>query len=67
MTVLVWACTPKNEEKPPKSYSIQQFMDVVPINGGAFSPDETKILITAVRPEFLMQLKLISIPVNKRR
>src|SRR6185369_3207274 len=47
LTMLVWACAPKNDEKPPKAYTIQQFMDVVPINGGAFSPDETKILINS--------------------
>src|SRR5882762_731392 len=47
--VLIFAgsCAPRNEEKPPKLYTIQQFMDVVPINGGAFSPDETKILINS--------------------
>lgn len=44
---IVSACAPKNAEKPPKLYTIQQFMDVVPINGGAFSPDETKILINS--------------------
>jgi dipeptidyl aminopeptidase/acylaminoacyl peptidase len=45
--IFVTSCAPKNEEKPPKLYTIQQFMDVVPINGGAFSPDETKILINS--------------------
>jgi len=47
LVVLVFACSPKSDEKPPKLYTIQQFMDVVPINGGAFSPDETKILINS--------------------
>jgi len=41
------ACKPKETEKPPKAYTIQQFMDVVQIAGGAFSPDETKILISS--------------------
>lgn len=44
---LAWACAPKKEEQPPKLYTIQQFLDVVPINGGAFSPDETKIMINS--------------------
>jgi Tol biopolymer transport system component len=45
--LFVASCAPKTEEKPPKLYTIQQFMDVVPINGGAFSHDETKILINS--------------------
>jgi dipeptidyl aminopeptidase/acylaminoacyl peptidase len=44
-TVLVWSC--KEAEKPPKQYSIAQFMDVVQISGGSFSPDDSKILITS--------------------
>lgn len=41
------SCKPKETEKPPKAYTIQQFMDVVQITGGAFSPDESKILISS--------------------
>jgi dipeptidyl aminopeptidase/acylaminoacyl peptidase len=44
-TVLVWSC--KEAEKPPKQYSIAQFMDVVQISGGSFSPDDSKILISS--------------------
>ncbi|HTH57524.1 MAG TPA: alpha/beta fold hydrolase [Cyclobacteriaceae bacterium] len=47
LSLLFWACAPKNNEKPSQLYTIQQFMDVVPINGGAFSPDETKLLINS--------------------
>ncbi len=41
------ACTPKEAETPPKLYSMAQFMDIVQINGGSFSPDETKLLISS--------------------
>jgi hypothetical protein len=40
-------CATEKPETPPKQYSIAQFMDVVQINGGAFSPDETKLLISS--------------------
>jgi len=40
-------CTTEKPETPPKLYSIAQFMDIVQINGGAFSPDETKLLISS--------------------
>ena len=33
------ACKTKESEAPPKLYSMAQFMDIVQINGGAFSPD----------------------------
>lgn len=39
--------TSEPSEKPPKQYSIQQFMDIVQINGGSFSPDESKVLISS--------------------
>src|SRR3712207_5874987 len=35
------------EDKPKKQYTIAQFMDIVQINGGAFSPDESKVLINS--------------------
>lgn len=45
---LVMTCkTSRTSEKPPKQYSIQQFMDIVQINGGSFSADESKILISS--------------------
>lgn len=44
---LVASCSRKAEEKAPPLYTIQQFMDIVPISGGTFSPDETKILISS--------------------
>lgn len=38
------SCSPSaNEEKPPKQYSVSQFMDIVQIGGSSFSPDENKI------------------------
>lgn len=46
-SLLVRCGNPKSEEKPPKQYSIAQFMDIVQITGGAFSPDESKILISS--------------------
>ena len=47
-TILVWNCkTSETSEKLPKRYSIQQFMDIVQIGGGSFSPDESKILISS--------------------
>jgi len=43
--LLVWSCSPSETyEKQPKLYSVNQFMDIVQINGGAFSPDESKIV-----------------------
>ncbi len=37
-------CAPSKQETAPKQYSVNQFMDIVQINGGSFSPDETKIV-----------------------
>jgi hypothetical protein len=39
------ACAPKKEQQAekPKQYTMTQFMDVVQIADGAFSPDESKI------------------------
>lgn len=40
------ACnTPREEPKQPKRYTIAQFMDIIQMTGGAFSPDETRVLI----------------------
>lgn len=41
------ACSAPKKEEPAKTYSIAQFMDIVPITGGAFSPDETKVMISS--------------------
>ena len=42
---LIFSCG-KQEKNTTKQYTIRQFMDIVQINGGAFSPDESKILIS---------------------
>lgn len=48
VVVFAWGCkTSETSEKAPKQYSIQQFMDIVQINGGSFSPDESKILFSS--------------------
>lgn len=45
---LLWqSCGSKQEKVEVPTYTIAQFMDIVQINGGAFSPDETKILINS--------------------
>jgi dipeptidyl aminopeptidase/acylaminoacyl peptidase len=46
LTVCLAACSKPTEQKPPQ-YTMAQFMDIVQINGGAFSPDETKIMINS--------------------
>ena len=44
---MVLSCNSTQEEKgTPKQYTIRQFMDIVSLNGRAFSPDETKVLIS---------------------
>ncbi|MEP2670575.1 MAG: S9 family peptidase [Cyclobacteriaceae bacterium] len=48
LLLLVWGCSgPATEEKPPKQYSMSQFMDIVQIGGSSFSPDETKLLFSS--------------------
>lgn len=37
----------QQEEKRKKQYTIAQLMDIVQINGGSFSPDETKVMINS--------------------
>jgi dipeptidyl aminopeptidase/acylaminoacyl peptidase len=44
---LLCACNATTEDKKPRSYTIAQFMDIVQISGGAFSPDETKMLVNS--------------------
>lgn len=42
------ACAPKQEAgQKPKQYTMTQFMDVVQISGGEFSPDETKVVLSS--------------------
>ncbi len=43
---ITFSCNKPVEEKAPKRYSIRQFMDVVSISGRAFSPDESKVLLS---------------------
>jgi dipeptidyl aminopeptidase/acylaminoacyl peptidase len=44
---LVAACNQKAAEEKPKQYTMAQFMDIIQINGGSFSPNESKILINS--------------------
>lgn len=44
---LALACNNKPAATKPKEYTMAQFMDIIQINGGAFSPDESKILINS--------------------
>ena len=41
------AVVEKDAEQPPKTYTIAQFMDIVQINGGSFSPDDSKLLFNS--------------------
>src|SRR4051812_2515752 len=43
---LLFGCSKPATNTAVNRYTIRQFMDIVQINGGAFSPDETKILIS---------------------
>ncbi|MEY4929288.1 MAG: hypothetical protein RI909_12 [Bacteroidota bacterium] len=47
LLVGVAACNTTKEEAPPKLYTVAQFMDIVQINGGSFSPDDSKLLISS--------------------
>ena len=48
LSLFVAACAPKNEQSAkPKQYTMTQFMDIVQISGGAFSPDEKKVLFSS--------------------
>lgn len=42
----VVSCGPA-EEKKPAQYTIAQFMDIVQINGGSFSADDSKVMISS--------------------
>lgn len=41
-----FSCGPAGEKKPAQ-YTIAQFMDIVQINGGAFSPDDSRLMISS--------------------
>ena len=43
---IIVSCGKPAEKGAPKKYTIRQFMDIVQITGGAFSPDESKVLIS---------------------
>lgn len=45
--LLVLGACNKETEKPPKLYTIQQFMDVKNILNAGFSPDESKVLVSS--------------------
>lgn len=49
VVILIFStCSPTEEPpKPPKQYTIEQFMDIVNIFGGSFSADENTVLITS--------------------
>src|ERR1044071_3931614 len=49
LSLFAAACAPKKEQQieKPKQYTMAQFMDVVQIADGAFSPDESKILFSS--------------------
>jgi dipeptidyl aminopeptidase/acylaminoacyl peptidase len=47
LLVGIAACNTKKTEAPPKLYTVAQFMDIVQINGGSFSPDDSKLLISS--------------------
>jgi dipeptidyl aminopeptidase/acylaminoacyl peptidase len=50
LALCLFACKPKTDEpsaRQPKQYSIEQFYNNISIRGGAFAPDETKLLISS--------------------
>jgi dipeptidyl aminopeptidase/acylaminoacyl peptidase len=44
--LVLQSCQQAKETPSVKKYTIAQFMDIVQISGGAFSPDESKILLS---------------------
>lgn len=46
LVLLTGCATTEKEQVPPKKYTIAQFMDIVQMTGGAFSPDESKVLVS---------------------
>jgi dipeptidyl aminopeptidase/acylaminoacyl peptidase len=48
IVLVILSCQSSQESsEAPKQYTMAQFMDIVQIGGGAFSPDESKILISS--------------------
>lgn len=47
LVLLLLSCSTQKEKPEIPAYTIAQFMDIVQISGGAFSPDETKLLISS--------------------
>ena len=47
VSMMISGCKTTEPVKPLKQYSIEQFMDIVQITGGAFSSDESKILVSS--------------------
>lgn len=50
LTIILFAaaCAPKEEtEQKPRQYTMTQFMDIVQISGGEFSPDESKVVLSS--------------------
>jgi dipeptidyl aminopeptidase/acylaminoacyl peptidase len=45
ISVVLFSCSGNNGK--PDAYSMKQFMDIISINGGSFSPDEKRILINS--------------------
>ena len=45
LAALTWSCG--NNNGKPKTYTMTQFMDITAINGGAFSPDEKRIIFNS--------------------
>ncbi|MBK5278991.1 MAG: alpha/beta fold hydrolase [Bacteroidia bacterium] len=45
VALVMWNCNSnETHDRPAKTYTVNQFMDIVQINGGAFSRDESKIV-----------------------
>lgn len=45
--LLLFACSQPEKKKAPKQYSIEQFYENTRVSGGAFSNDETKLLVSS--------------------
>ncbi|MGD9929950.1 MAG: alpha/beta fold hydrolase [Mangrovibacterium sp.] len=46
LLILLWACS-QVEQKAPQQYSIEQFYQNTRYSGGAFSPDESRLLVSS--------------------
>ena len=45
MVAAAMACTPAEEKKEVKQYTMEQFLKTTSVGGGIFSPDESKLLV----------------------